>query len=1487
MKKITLFTTLIVALFAYSLKSYGQTLPGVFDLSSGDYSLTSWAASSPAGTYPSNMFFHRSGTQDPGLLVEMTTDYTAAYNLTTGARINGMEADGFTFVNTGTSGNIGAAVLGINTTGRTGIQVSWIGSLHTQGDNAIPRVYAIRLQYKVGAGSWTDVDGPVEYNSEGLIAGHSTAFGPTSLPTECEDQPAVYLRWKYYSVPVSGAAGTRPRLRVDDISVTSSSAGALTPPDLTADATNNNVDNNIDITFTDDATWRNAIASVRVNGTPLSGGDYAVLSGIIRLIPSNGNTLLTVAGLKNVAVEATGYTNAMVAQQIDAGDVVAGNSTATINQDLALNSTSTVTCTARDQYNNLVPGYTFKLDIQVINNNAGITEVYVVDGVNYSSTPALVNLSTATNASGVVIFDITIPAAVNQNDGIDVQVKTTNGNNVGEDFFYTPSAPIVQVIGVDPGTADVQTSSVNNVLYRASIQVINDATTLSALTATATGTYVAADIPANGFKLWYSTDATLTITDVLVAQVSSTSTGSGESLNFTGISQVFGVGTSYIFITADISESATLGNTVSASVGSDGSFTFNAGTTFSGSTYGAANLHTIIPAPVFTELVVPMYMGSKTAASTNNARTPLTICIQLDNLAPLTSYNVQAQLGLTSDPATAYGAGNVWSGAAFSGAVITNAFTTDALGSSGPCWIYLQPTGNASRFDAGMVHNLRVGFVENGGTMPVNPIFVGTKTIIALDIPITARTPETTDDGAFIKGISGAAYAGKYALLYDNEAGTGDPLFAYQARQAVPTNTTQSELPAIINDIYLQTGTSVAGDFPAIIPIGANNPNGVRRIEFRNADNTLFDAVTNATGNWGVDANTAEIIRREIMIINATSGPVLSVSPASLSGFSTNPGTASASQSFTVSGDFLTANVTVNAPVNFEVSTNDSDFFPSVVLTASGGNLVGEPVTVYVRISSTAAIGVATGNVEILSTGATTLYVALSGLVTAPEPTNHATGFTATAPSYNSITVTWLDNDGAQPADGFLILGNTTGTFTAPVDGIPQTNDTNLADGSGVMNIAHGVQTYTWAGLNPDTPYFFEIYPYTNSGATIDYKTSPAAPTATATTQAIALPLAAWTFDATPAAPATPTSIAANYGTQLTAMFYADGTNGSSLWLTPLTNPELTAFTGSTLNDPRIPTISGNAIALSNNSANGKSIILKFSMTGFENPILTFATRGTSTGFNAHQWAWSTDNVTYTDFGTNTVNTTSTFLLRTLDMGTIDALDQAADVYLRLTVSGASAATGNNRLDNIVLNATPATPSFKTLSVNVLLESLYEEGSGLMRQAQGESGPMYDPGVADKVDVKLHNATAPYASAYAYNDVDLSTSGNVTINTIPAAVTGSYYLVIKHRNSIETWSSIPVSFDGAGPVNYDFTTAASQAFGDNLLLIGSAYVIYGGDVSQDGGIDTSDMTEVDNDAANYASGYINSDVNGDGGVDTSDMTIIDNNSANYIGTIHP
>jgi hypothetical protein len=99
-------------------------------------------------------------------------------------------------------------------------------------------------------------------------------------------------------------------------------------------------------------------------------------------------------------------------------------------------------------------------------------------------------------------------------------------------------------------------------------------------------------------------------------------------------------------------------------------------------------------------------------------------------------------------------------------------------------------------------------------------------------------------------------------------------------------------------------------------------------------------------------------------------------------------------------------------------------------------------------------------------------------------------------------------------------------------------------------------------------------------------------------------------------------------------------------------------------------------------------LVIKFSMTGYENPILTFATRGTSTGFSTHQWSWSTDNVSYTNFGTNTANTGSTFTVKTLDLSAINSVDNVATVYLKLTVSGATSASGNNRLDNFVINAT-------------------------------------------------------------------------------------------------------------------------------------------------------------------------------------------------------
>ena len=127
------------------------------------------------------------------------------------------------------------------------------------------------------------------------------------------------------------------------------------------------------------------------------------------------------------------------------------------------------------------------------------------------------------------------------------------------------------------------------------------------------------------------------------------------------------------------------------------------------------------------------------------------------------------------------------------------------------------------------------------------------------------------------------------------------------------------------------------------------------------------------------------------------------------------------------------------------------------------------------------------------------------GDIIEPEPTNHVTNFTATHNGATQVDLTWSDNDGAQAADGFLILINTTGTFADPVDGTPQADDTDLSDNAGQVNVAHGVETYSFTGLTPETQYFFKIYPYTNSGSAIDYKTDGTVPTANATPTALLL----------------------------------------------------------------------------------------------------------------------------------------------------------------------------------------------------------------------------------------------------------------------------------------------------------------------------------------------------------------------------------------------
>lgn len=203
------------------------------------------------------------------------------------------------------------------------------------------------------------------------------------------------------------------------------------------------------------------------------------------------------------------------------------------------------------------------------------------------------------------------------------------------------------------------------------------------------------------------------------------------------------------------------------------------------------------------------------------------------------------------------------------------------------------------------------------------------------------------------------------------------------------------------------------------------------------------------------------------------------------------------------------------------------------------------------------------------------------------------------------------------------------------------------------------------------------------------------------------------------------------------------------------------------------------------------------------------------------------------------------------------------------------------------LVVSPIACSSKTLTLTSLfLEGLYA-GSGTLNQSNDENGAHFPSGVADQITVELHDA-ANYATViYTATAVNLSTTGTATV-TIPSAHSGSYFITIKHRNSLQTVSATAKSFSGSS-VSQSFGTPA-DAFGGNLVLMagpGTHYAIYGGDVNQDGTIDSGDMTPLDNDAANFAVGYMATDANGDGSVDSGDMTIVDNNGNSFISTVTP
>ncbi len=211
-----------------------------------------------------------------------------------------------------------------------------------------------------------------------------------------------------------------------------------------------------------------------------------------------------------------------------------------------------------------------------------------------------------------------------------------------------------------------------------------------------------------------------------------------------------------------------------------------------------------------------------------------------------------------------------------------------------------------------------------------------------------------------------------------------------------------------------------------------------------------------------------------------------------------------------------------------------------------------------------------------------------AGSTNYPEPTNYPTNFTATASGVD-ITLNWVDAIGEQLPGAYLILGHegTSTDFTPPVDSVPVANDLDWSDNEVAVNVSYGVESYVFSNLTPGEDYTFTIYPYTNSGANINYKTDGTPPIASTQVSNIVIinqedfesgTLGTWT-----AYNVTGSQVWQNYeynGDKFAQMSgYEGGSHENEDWLiSPQMN--MTGFTSVTFNFTTAYNYDGNALQL-------------------------------------------------------------------------------------------------------------------------------------------------------------------------------------------------------------------------------------------------------------------------------------------------------------------
>jgi hypothetical protein len=214
---------------------------------------------------------------------------------------------------------------------------------------------------------------------------------------------------------------------------------------------------------------------------------------------------------------------------------------------------------------------------------------------------------------------------------------------------------------------------------------------------------------------------------------------------------------------------------------------------------------------------------------------------------------------------------------------------------------------------------------------------------------------------------------------------------------------------------------------------------------------------------------------------------------------------------------------------------------------------------------------------------------------------------------------------------------------------------------------------------------------------------------------------------------------------------------------------------------------------------------------------------------------------------------------------------------------------GNHIDDNC--NGLTDETCIKYLNMNLFIEGFYL-GNGIMKATINS---INFPLLCDTIIAELHNSVSPYSLQFSNSGI-VNVYGNAVFNFPYTSFGNSYFIVLRHRNALETWSASPVLFNDT-IVYYSFTDSLSQAYGNNLFDLGDGnFALWSGDISgdninsygqQDGFIHFRDYFYMEQALYATSLGYTPADLSGDGVVESFDYMLMENSYYYLLVSMHP